>query len=188
MAVLKIIRLGHPKLRKKSVKVSEKEIQSEAFQTFLDELADTCLQNKGAGIAAPQVGVNKRIIVVYVDPKNPRYPDRKPFPLTIVINPMIVNSSEVMKEDWEGDLSVDLRALVPRRLSCTVVGLDRTGKTITFNLVDDFHARVFQHEIDHLDGVMFLDKVIHKETISEIAEWKKYWKKKDVTHEAQNDT
>lgn len=176
MAALRIIRLGHPKLRMKSKSVTRRELQSKRFQTFLDKLAKICMKGKGVGIAAAQVGVNKRVIVVHVDPKNPRYPDKKPFPLTIIINPKVITRSKVKKEDWEGDLSVGIRALVPRAESCTVIGLDREGNAVNYTLTNDFHARVFQHEIDHLNGIFFIDKVRQKKTISETAEWKKYWK------------
>lgn len=176
MSTLKIVRLGNPVLRARSVRVTKRELRTKRFQTFLDKLAATCVAGNGAGIAAPQVGVNKRVIVVYVNPKNPRYPDRTPFPLTILINPKVISKSKVIKEDWEGDLSVDLRGLVPRAAACKVKGLDRQGKEVLINLTDNFHARVFQHEIDHLDGNFFIDRVRRKETITELAEYKKYWK------------
>ena len=102
--------------------------------------------------------------------------------MTIVINPKVSNRSKKIKEDWEGDLSVDLRGLVPRSVSCVVTGLNRDGREVTLDLQDDFHARVFQHEIDHLDGIMFLDKVKKKETFCEYAMWKKYWKGKINSH------
>jgi peptide deformylase len=178
MAVLQIIRLGHPKLREKSRRVNEKELLSADMQQFLDDLAETCLVSNGAGIAAPQVGINKRIIVVHVDPNNPRYPDRTLFPLTIVVNPKVTSAVKEIKEDWEGDLSAGLRALIPRPIHCHVSGMDRYGNPITFNLEDDFHARVFQHEIDHLDGIMFIDRVVKKESLCETAEWEKYWRRK----------
>lgn len=178
MKKLIIIRLGHPALRARSKRVTLKELRSPVFQKFLDELAGICDANDGAGIAAPQVGVNKRIIVVHVDPKNPRYPDKQPFPLTIIINPRVVERSGAVEEDWEGDLSCSLRALVPRHRSCIVTGLARNGSKVTFDLKYNFHARVFQHEIDHLNGIFLLDHVKRKETISEAAEWEKYWKPK----------
>jgi peptide deformylase len=174
-----MIRLGNPILRRKSVSVSPGKIQTPAFQRFLDALAQTCLKSKGVGISAPQVGKNERVIIVHVDPENPRYPDKKPFPLTIVINPVVESPSKNVKEDWEGYLSVGLRGLVPRFVSCTVRGLNRQGKEVIFDLQDEFHARVFQHEIDHLDGIMFLDKVERKESFSEYAQWKKYWENKE---------
>lgn len=181
MSELKIVRLGHPALRAKSKAVTRKELKSKEFQKFLEDLAQICDKNDGVGIAAPQVGVNKRVIVVHVNPKNPRYPDKKPFPLTVIINPKVAARAKQIKEDWEGDLSCNLRALVPRATSCVVVGLDRQGKQKTFDLDNDFHARIFQHEIDHLDGVFLLDRVEQKETISEPAEWKKYWKPKKAS-------
>ncbi len=176
MSLLKIVRLGHPALRKKSKAVGKAEVVLKKFQKFLDDLAFTCVKNKGAGIAAPQVGVNKRVIVVNVDPKNSRYPNRPAFPLTIVVNPRIIQRSKQIEEDWEGDLSSNIRGLVPRAKTCTVIGLDRYGKKVTFKL-SGFHARVFQHEIDHLDGKFLIDRVKKLETLSEINEWEKYWKK-----------
>lgn len=180
MTTFPLIRLGNPILRQKSVPVAKTRLQSKAFQKFLDKLAKTCLKNKGAGIAAPQIGKNIRVIVVHVDPNNPRYPGKKYFPLTIVINPKVTKRSEETKEDWEGDLSVNLRGLVPRAATCVVAGLDRDGNEVKFDLKNDFHSRVFQHEIDHLDGIMFLDKVRKKESFSEYEMWKKYWKDKKV--------
>ncbi|HBB76710.1 MAG: formylmethionine deformylase [Candidatus Levybacteria bacterium GW2011_GWC1_40_19] len=180
MAILKVIRLGHPALRTKSKEVDRKELSTKFFQKFLDDLAKTCVKNSGAGIAAPQVGKNKRVIVVHVDPKNPRYPNKKPFPLTIVVNPKVLKKSKITKEDWEGDLSVGIRALVPRSKTCIVTGLDRLGKPVTYRLDYGFHARVFQHEIDHLNGIFFIDRVKRKETLSELKEWKRYWKNKKM--------
>ena len=109
MSKLEIIRLGHPKLRRKSLAVTKRELKTKRFQDFIDDLCTICDANNGAGIAAPQVGVNKRVIV-HVDPKNPRYPDKKPFPLTVVINPRITKRSKKLEEAWEGDLSANLRA------------------------------------------------------------------------------
>jgi peptide deformylase len=179
MAVFRLVLLGNPVLRSKAKSVPGNKIQTKKFQIFLDKLVQTCLHHQGVGIAAPQVGKSIRVIIIHIDPNNPRYPGRKFFPLTIVINPKISKQSKKMKEDWEGDLSVNLRGLVPRPISCTVTGLDRNGKKIVFDLQNDFHARVFQHEFDHLDGVMFLDKVEKKESFSTYEMWKKYWKGKN---------
>jgi peptide deformylase len=178
MAQLKIIRLGHPILRAKSKKVSKKELATKKFQIFLDDLAKICKKYDGVGIAAPQVNVSKRVIVVHVDSANPRYEGKKPFPLTIVINPKIISRSKEELEDWEGDLSASIRGLVPRAAACTIIGWNREGKEVKFDLTDDFHARVFQHEIDHLNGKFFIDHVRDTRTICEYEEWKKYWKNK----------
>jgi peptide deformylase len=180
MSKLEIIHLGHPKLRRSSSAVTKRELKTKSFQDFIDELCAICDANNGAGIAAPQVGVNKRVIVVHVDPKNPRYPGEKPFPLTVVINPRVTRRSKTLEEGWEGDLSANLRAKVPRPDRCTVEGLDRDGNKVTFDLDYSFHARVFQHEIDHLSGVMMIDRVKRKETICELPEWEKYWKDKEA--------
>lgn len=176
MGVLKVVRLGDPSLRLESTAVSEEEISSPEFQQFLDDLSETCVASNGVGIAAPQVGVNKRVIVVNVDSNNPRYPDRQHFALTVVVNPTVSTCSQDTTQDWEGDLSAGIRGLVPRSNTCTVTGLDRNGKQIELTLTDSFHARVFQHEIDHLNGVFFLDHVTRKETIAELPEWEIYWK------------
>lgn len=180
MPTLQIVRLGHPSLRSISQPISLKEINHPEFQELLDNMVAICKAHDGVGIAAPQVGINKRIIVVTVDPTNPRYEGKKPFPTTIIINPKVTQRDKTLQEDWEGDLSADLRGLVPRPISCTVTGLDRTGQPITFELTDDFHARVFQHEIDHLDGILFLDKVKKKKSFSEYETWKIYFKGKPL--------
>lgn len=180
METFPIIRLGNPVLRNKSKKVSLGEIKTKKFQEFLDKLSQTCNTHDGVGIAAPQVGVLKRVIVVVVDPKNPRYENKKPFPLSIIVNPEVVGHSSVLQDDWEGDLSANIRGLVPRPISCLIKGLDREGKEVKYDLSDDFHARVFQHEIDHLDGILFLDKVKRKKSFSEYETWKKFWKGKPI--------
>jgi peptide deformylase len=180
MSKLEIIHLGHPALRAKSKTVTKKELKSKAFQQFLDDLCAICDANNGAGIAAPQVGINKRVIIIHVDPKNPRYPGKKPFPLTAIINPKVVKKSKALEEGWEGDLSASLRAKVSRPVNCVVEGLDRRGNPVRYELDYGFHARVFQHEIDHLSGIMMIDRVKRKETICELPEWEKYWKDKAV--------
>ncbi|HUC20900.1 MAG TPA: peptide deformylase [Candidatus Polarisedimenticolaceae bacterium] len=177
---LTIVRLGHPALRAKSLPVSKKELATPVFQRFLDELAEVCITHNGMGIAAPQVGVNKRVIVVHVHAKNPRYPGKKSFPLTIVINPRVAFRSPVLSDDWEGDLSIAIRGVVPRAKTCEVRGLDRRGNPVIHELNYGFHARVFQHEIDHLNGVLFLDRVKRRQTLSEPAEWERYWKDRQI--------
>src|SRR5829696_3622670 len=110
MSKLEIIHLGHPKLRRKSLAVTKRQLKTKRFQDFIDDLCAICDANNGAGIAAPQVGVNKRVIVVHIDPNNPRYPGKKPFPLTVVINPRITKRSKTLQEDW-GLFAVDCGAL-----------------------------------------------------------------------------
>lgn len=176
MKSMPIMRVGHPVLRQRSRSVTKKELRSKRFQQFLLRLATTCKTSNGVGIAAPQVGIAKRIIVISIDDHNPRYIKKTPFPLTIVVNPRIVEKSATIQSDWEGDLSVDLRALVPRHRSCIVEGLSPSGEKVHYVLDDPFHARVFQHEIDHLNGILFLDRVTDKKSICETAMWRKYHK------------
>ena len=144
MTVLTVVRLGHPALRAESSPVSAMELASPEFQAFLDDLVDTCIARNGVGIAAPQVGVTKRVIVVHIDGSNPRYPNMAPFPTTVVINPQVVSASAELDEDWEGDLSADLRGMVPRPRSCVVTGLTRHGEP--FEAVADGQvARALEH-------------------------------------------
>lgn len=178
MKDLVVQELGEPVLRQRARSVRKRELKSKTFQQFLDALAAVCVANLGVGIAAPQVGVSKRVIVVHVDPKNSRYPNRPGFAQTIVINPKIIRKSKVMVEEWEGDLSVDLRGQVPRAKTCVVAGLDRDANPVEYKLTEPFHARVFQHEIDHLDGRFFIDRVRREETLTTVAVWEKYWKPK----------
>lgn len=180
MSTFNMIRLGNPILRTKSEEVSLQELHTQKFQLFLDRLRNTLTKGLGVGIAAPQVGVSKRVIVVNIDHKrSPQYESKKEFPLVILMNPKVIKQSSETKEDWEGDLSANIRGLVPRSVTCIVTGINRHGAEVTFDLQDDFHARVFQHEIDHLDGIMFLDKVKTVKSFSETGMWKKYWKGKD---------
>ena len=126
------------------------------------------------GIAAPQVGVNRRVIVVNIAGEALQKHSTAEFPPTIIVNPKVSHRSEATEEDWEGDLSFDLRAMVSRPISCVVRGWDRYGVPVEYKL-SGFPARVFQHEIDHLDGVLLLDRVKHLETIGELEMWQKYW-------------
>ncbi|MCB0308108.1 MAG: peptide deformylase [Bdellovibrionales bacterium] len=158
----------------KSKPVSKDELQRNYVQRFLDDLVDTCIAANGAGIAAPQVGINRQIIIVNLEKPNSRYPDREGYPTTIAINPVVKHMSKNLSSDWEGDLSFGLRGLVPRPESCEIHFWDRQGRDRKIKL-SGFVARVFQHEIDHLHGILLIDRVKHKETICEVSEWQKYW-------------
>jgi peptide deformylase len=176
---LKIVRLGHPALRTKSKEVSLEEISTEEFQTYARRLARTCIVGKGVGIASPQVAVNKRVIVVYVSPDNLRYKGKGEFPLTVIVNPVVQEESGEKEPDWEGDLSADVRALVPRSKKAVVTGVDLQGNAVRYEL-ECFVARVFLHEIDHLNGVFLTDQAI-VDTICEMSVWeehKPYWEEK----------
>ena len=154
MAIQSILRMGDPRLLEVAKPVDPQFISSRQIQTLIDDLLETMYAVNGAGLAAPQIGVNQQVVVFGFD-KNPRYPDADQVPETILINPIITPLSDVCIEDWEGCLSVPgLRAKVPRNIKIRYQGFDRHGQAID-RTVDDFHARVVQHECDHLIGKLF---------------------------------
>ena len=174
MAILKVARLGHPVLRQQAQALSPDEIQTPATQQFIDDMIETMREYNGAGLAANQVHVLKQIAVIEVQ-ANPRYPEAPEIPLTVIINPVVTPLSDEMEEGWEGCLSVpDMRGVVPRYTAVRLEYLDREG---TRQVVDakDFFARVAQHETDHLNGHVYLDRMRDLSTLSHIAEWQKYW-------------
>lgn len=175
MALLKIARLGHPVLRQSALAVDEGELQTPAFQKFIDDMIDTMRESDGVGLAAPQVYVSKRLALIEVKGPHPRYPDQPEVPLTVLINPQIVSHATEMHEDWEGCLSIpDLRGKVPRWNSVDVAALDREGKTVSFQ-ARGFFARVVQHELDHLDGRIFLERMNDLSTLTHLREFQKFW-------------
>jgi peptide deformylase len=174
MAVLKVARLGHPVLRKVAEPVSPEAIRSPDIQRLIDDMFETMDDQDGAGLAAPQVHVSRRIVIYGVE-HNPRYPDAEPVPLTALVNPRITPIGEEQVEDWEGCLSVpDIRGMVPRYTTVRVEASDRAGRPLRFTATD-FHARVVQHECDHLDGRVYLDRMRSMETLSFLPEFHRYW-------------
>lgn len=174
MAILKIARLGHPVLRQPAERVAPAEICSPGVQRLIDDMIETMHEYDGAGLAANQVHVPRRIAVIEVA-RNPRYPDAPEIPLTVVINPVVTPLTEQMEDGWEGCLSVpDMRGIVPRYTSVRLECLDREGKPIDL-VAKDFFARVIQHETDHLDGIVYIHRMRDLRTLSHIAEWQRYW-------------
>lgn len=179
MCLLKIARLGNPVIRDVTTLISKDELRKQAIQDLIDNMIETMRDANGVGIAAPQVHELKKIIVMEVSPNNPRYPNQKAVPLTVIINPMILSKSEDQEEDWEGCLSVpDMRALVPRFSSVKVSGLDRHGQSLEIK-ASGFFARVIQHEVDHLGGNVFLDRLPDLKTLTHLREYEQYWKNKN---------
>jgi peptide deformylase len=173
MAILKVARLGHPVLRQVAEPVSPEAILSPSVQEFIDDLIETMYEYDGAGLAAPQVHVSQQIVAFAVD-ANPRYPEAPSIPLTVLINPKITPVGTAMDEDWEGCLSLpDLRGKVPRHTQVDVEAYDRSGKRIRFG-AGDFHARVIQHECDHLFGKVFVDRMTSMESLSFVREFLRY--------------
>lgn len=173
MAILKVARLGHPILRQVAARVTAAELQRPEIQRLIDDMVDTMVEYDGVGLAAPQVHVSKQIAVYAVD-RNPRYPQAPSIPLTVLVNPQLTPLGEEQEEDWEGCLSVpDLRGRVPRHTRVRVDALDRQGKKIEF-VAAGFHARVVQHETDHLLGKVYLDRMRSLESLAFVREFLRY--------------
>jgi peptide deformylase len=150
------------------------QIRSAPVQRFIDDMIETMREYDGAGLAGNQVHQAVQIAVIEVE-ANPRYPEAISIPLTVVINPVVTPLTEEMEEGWEGCLSVpDMRGMVPRYTAVRLEYHDREG---TRQEVDakDFFARVIQHETDHLNGIVYLDRMQDLRTLSHIAEWNKHW-------------
>ncbi|MDJ0730352.1 MAG: peptide deformylase [Crocosphaera sp.] len=159
---LEIAQVGNPILRQQAQLV--RDITDEKLQELIDTLLTTAMDAKGVGIAAPQVSQSYRLFVICSHP-NPRYPDAPLIDPTVMINPQIISHSDEIVKGWEGCLSVPgVRGLVPRYQTITVEYLDRYGKLHQQEL-RDFVARIFQHELDHLDGILFIDRVEKSEDL-----------------------
>jgi len=171
--ILKVARLGHPVLRQVAEPVPPDQILSPVIQQFIDDMIATMYEYDGAGLAAPQVHVSKQIVIMEVGP-NPRRPNAPSIPLTVYINPEITPLTEEMEEDWEGCLSVPgLRGRVPRYTKIHLQAYDRQANRIDI-VVQGFHARVIQHECDHVQGKVYLDRMRSMESLTFTEEWVKY--------------
>lgn len=171
--IFKVARLGHPVLRQIAEPLPPDQITTAAVQQFIDDMIETMHEYDGAGLAAPQVHVSQQIVVMQVA-KNPRYPEAPDIPLTVYINPEITPLTETMEEDWEGCLSVPgLRGRVPRYTRIRLRAYDHHGKPVNF-VAEDFHARVIQHECDHLQGKVYLDRMRDLTSLTFIEEFMKH--------------
>jgi len=177
MAILKVSRLGHPVLRAATEPLSKNQIVSADVQRLVDDMVATMWEYDGVGLAANQVHETVQIAVLEVA-DNSRYPEKPAVPLAVLFNPEIEPLSEDMEEDWEGCLSVpDLRGKVPRYKKIHVRALDRSGAMLDF-VADGFHARVIQHEWDHLHGKVYLDRMRDLSTLTHLHEFARYWTEK----------
>ena len=157
MAVRSVLRLGDPRLRQSARPVAD--VQAPAVRQLIVDLHDTMAACHGAGLAAPQIGVPLRVVLFGGGGPNPRYPDAPAIPLTLLINPVLTPLGPERDGAWEGCLSVPgLRGRVSRWLQLRYEGIDGDGQPIDRS-VEGFHARVVQHECDHLDGVLFPDRL-----------------------------
>jgi peptide deformylase len=174
MAILKVARLGHPVLRQVARPVAAEAIATPGFQRFVDDMIETMREYDGAGLAANQVHIPLQVAVIEVE-ANPRYPDADAVPLMVVINPVVTPLTEEMEDGWEGCLSIpDMRGVVPRHTMVRVECLDREGQPVDLS-AKDFFARVIQHELDHLSGVVYVDRMRDLSTLTHMAEWQKHW-------------
>lgn len=175
MALLKIARLGNPVLRRRSDEVTLEELASPGTQGLIDDMIDTMRDARGVGIAAPQVHVGKRIFIIEVKDSNPRYPNMDEVPVTAIVNPRIISASEDTEEGWESCLSIpDLRGNVPRHASVVIECVDREGSPLEIE-ASGFLARIIQHESDHLDGVLFIDRMTDLTQLAYPTEFEDFW-------------
>jgi peptide deformylase len=159
MSVREIARVGHPVLRERAREITAEELRSSRIQALIDDMIDTVRAADGAGLAANQVHEAVRVAVVEVRPGNPRYPYKPPVPLTVMVNPVLQPVGDETAQINEGCLSVpDLRGTVERFVTVRVRYLDRDGAEHE-ELRRGLTAGTFQHEVDHLDGILFLDRV-----------------------------
>ncbi|MGA2188032.1 MAG: peptide deformylase [Steroidobacteraceae bacterium] len=152
MAIREVLKMGDPRLL--AVAEAVLEFGTLELASLLTDMRDTMQDLNGAGLAAPQIGESLRVVIFGMD-TNPRYPDADPVPYTVLINPVLTPLSPDMEDGWEGCLSVPgMRGVVPRYREIRYEGVDAEGRAID-RIVNGFHARVVQHEVDHLDGILY---------------------------------
>jgi peptide deformylase len=176
MSILKVARMGHPVLRAKARPLEKAEIRGAVIQKLIDDMIDTMEEYHGVGLAAPQVHEGVRLFVAALDSGDDDEEESEPI---AVINPEITIVGSDVVEDWEGCLSIpDIRGRVPRAREIKVRAFDRTGARIELS-AHDFPARVIQHETDHLDGVLFFDRMKSLGSMTFLDEYSRYWRKTD---------
>ena len=174
MPILKVARLGHPVLRQVAPPVRPETIREAEIQRLIDDMIETMREYEGVGVAAPQVHVSQQIAVIEAK-GNRRYPDAPDIPLTVLINLEVTPLAPDMENDWEGCLSlIDFRGQTPRYRQVRAKALDREGQPLEF-IATGFHARVLQHERDHLLGKLFIDRMPSLKTLSYLPEFSRYW-------------
>jgi peptide deformylase len=173
MSILKVARMGHPVLRKRARLLDEAEIATPRVQRLIDDMFQTMHDSQGIGLAGPQVHESIRLFVAGVDD------DDETMSPVVIINPEVSQVGSAVEEDWEGCLSIpDIRGRVSRAVDIRIRALDRHGKPISMT-ASGFPARVIQHETDHLDGVLFFDRMTSFETLSFLDEYSRFWSKSD---------
>ena len=170
MALLSVIKLGNPILRQRALPVDPSEIKKPVFQQLIDDMFETMYDEPGIGLAAPQVARSQQLVVMDC-------PGEGGFPATVLINPSILFYGPEQVESWEGCLSVDgLRGKVTRPSMVRVQDLDRERKPVDFEATG-LYAVCIQHELDHLIGKVFLDRMTDLSTLTQLEEFEKFWQK-----------
>ncbi|HXT70308.1 MAG TPA: peptide deformylase [Vicinamibacterales bacterium] len=181
MAILKVARMGHPVLRAKALPVPAEQILTAPIQRLIDDMFETMREYSGIGLAAPQVHEGLRVFVAGLREGDvgQAIPDDGEMPFMALINPEITLVGEAAHEGWEGCLSIpDIRGLVPRAQSVRVQAFDRKGQRVSFT-ASGLPARVIQHETDHLDGVLFFDRMRSLESLAFMEEYRRFWTEAD---------
>ena len=185
MSILKVARMGHPVLRTKAKPIDPGAIKSAAIQQLIDDMFETMREYQGVGLAGPQIHVGLRVFVAGfpASRRGDEDDEDERVPLMALINPEITPVGTAVEEDWEGCLSIpDIRGKVPRAREIQVRAYDRRGRRIELS-ARGFTARVIQHETDHLDGVLFLDRMKNLDTLTFLEEFGRYWTSRDVPEE-----
>jgi peptide deformylase len=170
--ILKVARIGHPVIRRPARDLTREELRSPDLQRLVDDMTETMHEYDGVGLAGPQVHLGLRIAVIEVPGSDER--SIEAVPLTVIINPRVTPLGEETVDLWEGCLSVpDLRGVVPRYRRLRLTALDRRGKPFTVE-AEDFFARVIQHECDHLDGAVYLDRMAGMRSLSFLREFDRF--------------
>lgn len=170
MSILKVSQMGHPVLRRAADPVNPDAIPTDAFQRFARDMRETMVAYQGAGLAAPQVHVANRVLV-YRDTSD----EEAARDIVTLVNPEIEPAGEEMEAGWEGCLSIPgIMGLVPRHVRILVRGLDREGEELEYEAAD-FEARVIQHEVDHLDGILYMDRMDDLRALTFRTEYEMFW-------------
>jgi peptide deformylase len=176
MSILKVARMGHPVLRAKARALDKRDIREAKVQKLIDDMIETMTEYHGVGLAAPQVHEGLRLFVAALDGRGDEEAEAEPI---AIINPEITVVGPEVVEDWEGCLSIpDVRGRVPRAREIKLRAYDRKGERFELR-AHDFPARVIQHETDHLDGVLFFDRMKSFETLTFLEEYSRYWAKEN---------
>jgi peptide deformylase len=182
MAILKVARLGHPVLRAKALPVPQKSLGSPALQQLIDDMFETMREYEGIGLAAPQIHEGLRLVVAGSRraPVGEDIGHDGEMPVLTLINPELTLVGDATHEGWEGCLSIpDIRGRVPRAPAVRVRAFDREGRRVEFT-AHGLAARVIQHENDHLDGVLFFDRMTSFESLTFMDEYRRHWAKDEA--------